>query len=99
MLWAKAAAHHGPPIFWANCEPRGGYFLYIGRYIAPVQKQFSQLTIGVILVPQKSQLRLKHYDFSLLHHFPPVASGAVFVCKNNTIVLGRSGGLGCHVGW
>jgi hypothetical protein len=53
MLWAKAATHHGRPIFRANGEQRGMNVSYLGRYVGLVQnriKNMSLLTIGVNLV-------------------------------------------------
>jgi hypothetical protein len=54
MLWAKAATHHGRPIFLANGEQRGMNVSYVGRYVGLVQsriKNMSLRTIGVNLVP------------------------------------------------
>ncbi len=53
MLWAKAATHHGRPIFGANGEQRGMNVSYVGRYVGLVQNRIqnmSLLTIGVKLV-------------------------------------------------
>ena len=56
MLWAKAATHHGRPIFGANGESWGMNVSYVGRYVGLVQSTIqntSQLTIGVKLVTPK----------------------------------------------
>ncbi len=56
MLWAKAATHHGRPIFGANGERRVMNVSYLGRYVGLVQstiQNMSQLTIGVNLVSEK----------------------------------------------
>jgi hypothetical protein len=36
MLWAKAATHHGRPIFLANGAQWGTNVLYVGRYVGLV---------------------------------------------------------------
>ena len=57
MLWAKAATHHGRPIFGANGDQRGMNVSYVGRYVGLVQNRIqnmSMFTIGVNLVPPNS---------------------------------------------
>ena len=46
MLWAKAAAHHGWTIFWANCASRGGGLVsYIGPLCRINTKHEKNLTV------------------------------------------------------
>jgi hypothetical protein len=45
ILWAKAAVHHGWPIFWANGASQGESFLFVGRYVELVQKRDKNITM------------------------------------------------------
>jgi hypothetical protein len=61
------------------------------RSVASVKLYRNYDVICIDVAGKEKRMSSEHYGFSFWRHFPPVASGTVVVCKNNTRVLGRSG--------